>query len=63
MRLLRKLWRRFLARFRLDLRVVCEESAGRGPCDDYHDYDDTAEKQPWHFTLLKCERCGKEFYL
>jgi hypothetical protein len=59
----RKSYRWFLARFRLDLQVVCEESSGLGPHEDYHDYPDTKEKEPWHFILLKCERCGKEFYI
>ena len=58
--MIRKLWRRFLAHFRLDLRVVCEESVGLGSVD-YHDYPDTKAGVPFHFTLLKCKRCGKEF--
>ena len=57
----RKLWRWFLARFRLDLRVVCEESAGRGLADDYHDFPDDVLGTPAHFVTLKCKRCGKEF--
>ncbi len=59
--MIRRAWRWFLARFRLDLRVVCEESSGLSLCNDYHDYPDSAEKQPWHFCVLTCERCGKEF--
>lgn len=59
----RRFWRWFLARFRLSLKVVCEESVRLGPYEDYHDYGDTAEKEPWHFVPLKCERCGKEFYI
>lgn len=57
----RRLWRWFLARFRLSEGAVCEMSAGRGPFDDFHDYPDAAEKQPWHFCVLTCERCGKRF--
>lgn len=61
--MLRKWWRWFLAYFRLDLKVVCEESVGRDPWDDYHDYHDTVDKLPVHFELLQCERCGKKFYI
>lgn len=60
---MRKLWDWFLARFRLDLGKVCELSAGRGPHNDYHDYPDSPAKQPRHFVLLHCERCGKGFYI
>ena len=60
---LQKLWRRFQARLRLNLRVVCEESRGMGPHDDYHDYPDDIHGQPAHFVPLTCKRCGKEFYL
>lgn len=60
---MRRLWRWLLARFRLDLQVVCEESAGRGLHDDYHDYPDSIEGEPWHFIPLTCKRCGKEFYI
>ena len=61
--MLRHAWRWFLARFRLNLQVVCEMSQGRGPHDDYHDYPDDEHGQPSHFVLLKCKRCGKEFYI
>jgi hypothetical protein len=53
-----KLWRRFLARFRLNLKAVCEESIGGR---DYHDYPDDEYGEPLHFTTLCCKRCGKEF--
>lgn len=56
----RRIWRRIQARFRLDLKVVCEESKGSR---DYHDYPDDEHGQPWHFVTLKCKRCGKEFYI
>lgn len=45
-----------------DLEIILERVGW--PCqlhDDFHDYPDSAEKQPWHFATLKCERCGKEF--
>lgn len=58
---MRRLWVWFLAFFRLDKAAVCELSRGRGLADDYHDYPDTAEKQPSHFVTLVCERCGKRF--
>jgi hypothetical protein len=60
---MRKLWRMFLARFRLDLQAVCEESKGKGPHSDYHDYPDDEFAVPMHFALMKCVRCGKEFYI
>jgi hypothetical protein len=57
---LRWLWRRFLARFRLNLDAVCEMSVGKGLCD-YHDYPDSKEGYPDHFVVMKCVRCDKEF--
>lgn len=60
---MRHFWRWFKARFRLDLNLVCELSRGRGPLDDFHDYPDDEHGQPWHFTLLRCKRCGKTFYI
>ena len=60
---MRKIWRWFLARFRLNLQVVCEESAGLDPYNDYHDYDDTDDGEPFHFIAMKCKRRGKEFYI
>lgn len=41
---------------------VCEESAAK-PVVDFHDYPDSKEKEPMHFALLTCERCGKEFII
>ena len=59
---LRKWARRLLAHYRLNLRIVCEESAGLGPHNDYHDYPDESEiAGPIHFYLYTCERCGKQF--
>lgn len=58
--MIRRLWRWFLARFRLDLDVVCDMSLGMGLVD-YHDYPDSFDGEPDHFTTLTCRRCGKEF--
>lgn len=58
--MLRRLYRWCLARYRLNLKVVCEESVGLGLAD-YHDYPDSEHGQPWHFCTMKCKRCGKEF--
>lgn len=60
---LRHLWRWIQARYRLDLNVVCEMSKGRGPHNDFHDYpDDEHGSFMCHMVMLKCVRCGKEFY-
>ena len=56
---MKRLWHWFMARFHLSDRIVCEMSKGD---HDYHDYPDSEHGQPWHFCLLKCKRCGKEFY-
>jgi hypothetical protein len=58
-----RLWRRFLARFRLSMTAVCEESKGRGLYNDYHDYGDSEDGLPWHFVVMRCVRCGKEFII
>jgi hypothetical protein len=58
-----RFWRWVQARFRLNLQVVCEMSAGRGTHNDFHDYPDSEHGQPWHMVALKCRRCGKEFYI
>ncbi len=63
MKLARRLWLWFLARFHLSDAAVCRMSIGRGPHEDYHDYQDDEHGQPWHFVLLKCKRCGKGFYI
>jgi hypothetical protein len=60
---MRRLWRWFLAYFRLSKKAVCEMSQGRGPFDDYHDYPDDEFGLPAHFVPLVCKRCGKKFYL
>ena len=57
---MKRLIRRLLAIYRLSNKAVCAESEGMG-LTDYHDYPDTKEKEPWHFTVLTCERCGKKF--
>lgn len=56
-----KLWRWYLARFRLSMDAVCEQSVGREAWNDYHDYDDSEHGEPWHCIELKCTRCGKAF--
>lgn len=55
-----KLWKTFLAFYRLDLRLVCEMSKSKGKID-YHDYPDDIHGVPCHFTELECKRCGKKF--
>lgn len=59
----RKVWRWFLAKFRLNMQAVCEQSAGLGPHEDYHDYPDDIYGTPAHFVLMTCKRCGKRFYM
>lgn len=61
--MIRRLRRWFLARFRLDLGLVCEMSRGRGLHDDFHDYPDDILGEPWHFGELECRRCGKKFVI
>lgn len=53
-------WSWFLAVFHLSDQAVCEMSKGS---TDYHDYIDDEFGMPWHFTVLKCKRCGKEFWI
>jgi hypothetical protein len=55
-------WTKVKAYFRWDLQAVCDASVGKDEYNDYHDYPD-AESEPWHFVLMKCHRCGKEFYI
>lgn len=59
---MKRLVRRFIARFRINKRIVCEESATLGVID-FHDYPDTKEGEPWHMALHTCERCGKRFFI
>jgi hypothetical protein len=56
-----KLWRKFLAVFRLDLNAVCEESVGMSEHADYHDYPDDISGAPTHRRKMECRRCGKAF--
>lgn len=58
---MKKATRLFIAFFRLNKRIVCEESVGRGLHNDFHDYMDTEDQYPAHFTTLTCARCGKDF--
>lgn len=60
-RLLARVWLWLLARFRLDMAAVCVMSCGRGLHDDFHDYPDSEDGQPFHFVTMKCKRCGKSF--
>lgn len=55
-----KLIRKFIALFRLNSRLVCEESKDKGLID-YHDYPDAGVPFPMHGETLHCQRCGKEF--
>lgn len=55
-------WRRFLAYYRLSLEAVCEESAGRKWWEDFHTSADSDTDELNDHGLLKCRRCGKEFY-
>jgi len=57
-----KFIRWFLARFRLNLRIVCEESAGKGVID-FHDYSDSIDGEPRHMVPVQCKRCGKKFLI
>lgn len=60
---MKRLWKLFLAFFRLSPAAVCEMSVGYGPHEDFHDYPDTEHGYPDHFVLLTCKRCGKRFYI
>jgi hypothetical protein len=60
---MKRLWMLFLARFRLNLKAVCEMSKDRGPYVDYHDYPDSADCLPIHFEEMTCVRCGKKFFI
>ena len=57
-----KLLRKLIAYFRLNKKIVCEESAAMGVID-FHDYTDTKEGEPWHVALHACQRCGKRFFI
>ena len=58
-----RFWLWVLARFYLNDNVVCQLSVGRGLHNDYHDYQDSIAGTPWHFVILRCKRCGKEFVI
>lgn len=58
--MIRSLYRWFLARFRLNLDLVCELSQGKGLVD-FHDYPDSTVPEPLHFYTHTCARCGKRF--
>jgi hypothetical protein len=53
--------RLFLASTRLNLTIVCEESAKLGEYD-YHNHRDDADQAPWDVEgERRCCRCGKVF--
>lgn len=56
-------WLYWLARLRLSQHAICVMSADRGCDDDFHDYPDTVDGEPFHFVTMKCRHCGKEFTL
>lgn len=58
-----RIWKWFLAYFRLSDLAVCEMSIGRTSWNDYHDYLDTKEKIAIHWEVLVCDRCGKAFII
>ena len=60
--MIKKYMKRLMALMRWSKRIVCEVSAEMSHID-YHDYTDTVDKIPDHFSLMICERCGKEFYI
>lgn len=53
-------WLYWLAKFRLSQYAVCTMSDDLG-ADDFHDYPDSIEGEPFHMTLLTCRHCGKQF--
>lgn len=60
---MRRVWRRVQAWLRLDLQIVCEESAGKDEWTDFHDFYDNDPPVPVHFQTMMCRRCGKVFYI
>lgn len=52
----------WLATFRLSDRAVCVMSLTKGVVD-FHDYHDSVEGFPDHFTELTCKRCNKKFII
>ncbi len=59
----KRIWKLFLARFRLSESAICEMSIGKDLFNDYHDYPDDIHGLPWHFCELTCKRCGKKFVI
>lgn len=53
-----RLWRLFLAYFRLSEAAVCELSTDER---EFHDYPDSTVGEPWHFYVHTCRRCGRGF--
>lgn len=60
-RVMRRLWRWFLAYCRLNDEAVCEMSRGLPEDRDYHDWPDGDLQAPWHMATHHCTRCGKAF--
>ncbi len=52
----------WLAWWHLSDYAVCTMSKDKG-MSDYHDYTDTVSKRPYHFSILTCKRCGKDFII
>lgn len=63
MKTIRRFYRWCAAYFRLDLKIVCEESRDKGPWEDFHDYPDDVIGKPWAMCQMTCKRCGKKFYI
>ena len=61
--MIRRLWHRFLAYWRLSPTWVCELSRTLPPDRDYHDYPDSMTPSPLHFYDHTCRRCGKSFVI
>jgi hypothetical protein len=60
MKTIRRIFRKIVAFYRLNLTIVCEESKGMGLVD-FHNYPDDAVGTPSHGLTLICKRCGKQF--
>lgn len=55
-----KYLRYFIAMFRLNMTVVCEESNDE---HDFHDYEDSKIGVPMHGYTYVCKRCKKTFQI
>ena len=55
------MFKRLLAYFRLNSKLICQLSNNK---KDYHDYSDSLENMPMHFYKYQCnqcKRCNKTF--